>query len=91
MSRQSGSSNDLADVRRNLKRLDSIAYDLDLAVVLVHHWNKGQGGASSRVSGSHAYRDAVRSSLALAEGLGTDQRVLTVDKSNYANTGKSPH
>lgn len=90
VSMQSGSSNDLADVRRDMNRLASIAYDLDLAVILVHHWNKGQGGASSRMSGSHAYRDAVRSSLALAEDLDTDQRVLTVEKSNYANTREIP-
>ena len=90
VSMQSGNSNDLADVRRDLNRLAGIAYDLDLAVILVHHWNKGQGGASSRMSGSHAYRDSARSSLALAEDLDTDQRVLTVEKSNYANTREIP-
>ena len=90
VSMQSGNSNDLADVRRDLNRLAGVAYDLDLAIILVHHWNKGQGGASSRMSGSHAYRDAARSSLALAEDLDTDQRVLTVEKSNYANTREIP-
>lgn len=90
VSMQSGNSNDLADVRRDLNRLAGIANDLDLAIILVHHWNKGQGGAGNRMSGSHAYRDAARSSLALAEDLDTDQRVLTVEKSNYANTREIP-
>ena len=90
VSMQSGSSNDLGDVRKDLNRLDGLAKDLGVAMILVHHWNKGQGGASSRMSGSHAYRDAVRSSLALAEDLDTDQRVLTVEKSNYANTREIP-
>jgi len=90
VSMQSGSSNDLADVRRDLNRLAALAYDLDLAVILVHHWNKGQGNASNRMSGSHAYRDAVRSVLNLVEDEDTSHRILGVDKSNYSNAREIP-
>ena len=90
VSMQSGSSNDLADVRRDLNRLAALAYDLDMAVILVHHWNKGQGSASSRMSGSHAYRDAVRSALSLVEDEDTGQRILGVEKSNYTNAREIP-
>jgi hypothetical protein len=67
-----------------------MAADLDLALILVHHWNKGQGSASSRISGSHAYRDAVRSVLSLVEDQDTGQRILGVDKSNYSNAREIP-
>ena len=70
------------DVRRNLDPLNALAQRLDVAIVLVMHFNKGGGSASDRVSGSHAFRDAARAVLLLAVDDETDQRVLTMDKGN---------
>jgi predicted ATP-dependent serine protease len=83
VSMQSGNTNNLADVRRDLNRLVALATELDLAMIWVHHFNKGQGSASDRLSGSHAYRDTVRSALSLAEDDNSDQRILSHEKSNY--------
>lgn len=83
VSMQSGNTNNLADVRRDLNRLVALATELDLAMIWVHHFNKGQGNASDRLSGSHAYRDTVRSALSLAEDDNSDQRILSHEKSNY--------
>jgi len=82
VSMQSGNSNNLADVRRDLNRLAALANELDLAMIWVHHFNKGQGNPSDRMSGSHAYRDTVRSALSLAEDDNSDQRILSHEKSN---------
>jgi len=83
VSMQSGNSNNLLDVRRDLNRLAALADELDLAIILVHHFNKGQGNASDRMSGSHAYQNTVRSVLSLAEDDNSDQRILSHEKSNY--------
>jgi hypothetical protein len=72
------------DVRRNLDPLAQLARELDLAVILVHHWNKGSGNARNKISGSHAFTDTVRSSMVLDVDEETGNRILTVDKSNYA-------
>ena len=50
----------------------------------VVHFNKGTGNASDKLSGSHAFRDAVRSVLLFATDDETGQRVVTIDKSNYS-------
>lgn len=71
-----------ADVRRNLDPLNALAQRLDIAIVLVMHFNKGSQSASDRVSGSHAFRDAARAVLLLAVDDETDQRILTMDKGN---------
>lgn len=83
VSMQSGNSKELSDVRRDLDRFSALAKELDLAMVWVHHFNKGQGNVSDRMSGSHAYRDIPRSVLLLAEDGDTGQRILSHDKSNY--------
>lgn len=71
-----------ADVRRNLDPLNALAQRLDIAIVLVMHFNKGNQNASDRVSGSHAFRDAARAVLLLAVDDETEQRILTMDKGN---------
>jgi hypothetical protein len=83
VSMQSGNSKELSDVRRDLDRFSALAKELDLAMIWVHHFNKGQGNVSDRMSGSHAYRDIPRSVLLLAEDGDTGQRILSHDKSNY--------
>ena len=81
-----GDSIKAGDVRRNLDPIAAIANELDIAVILVGHFNKsrGDGNASNATSGSGAFRDIVRSSLLLAVNEENGQRVLSVDKSNYS-------
>jgi hypothetical protein len=79
-----GDSHRLDDVRKNLDPLASMASELGIAVVCVAHFNKGAGPAADKVSGSHAFRDIARSLLILAVDDETDERILTVEKSNYS-------
>lgn len=79
-----GDSHRLEDVRRNLDPLASMAADLGIAVVCVAHFNKGSGNAGDKVSGSHAFRDIARSLIVLAVDDETDDRIMTVEKSNYS-------
>lgn len=79
-----GDLHKVADVRRALDPLASIAQELDVAIIGVMHFNKGSGNASDKLSGSHAFRDAVRSVLLFATDQDTEQRVVTIDKSNYS-------
>lgn len=74
----------VADVRRALDPLAALAQELDLAVICIMHITKGAGNASDKLSGSHAFRDVVRSLLLFATDDETGQRVVTVDKSNYS-------
>ncbi|MGE3192877.1 MAG: AAA family ATPase [Microbacteriaceae bacterium] len=84
VSLMSGDSIKASDVRRNLDPIAGLAGELGIAPILVMHFGKGQGNASDKVSGSHAFRDIARSVLLLAVDEETDQRILTVDKSNYS-------
>src|SRR5690606_20871353 len=52
-----------ADVRRAMDPLAKLAQEMNIAIVGIVHFNKGSGNASNKVSGSHAFRDAVRSVL----------------------------
>jgi hypothetical protein len=79
-----GDSHRLEDVRRNLDPLASMAAELDIAIVCVAHFNKGGGQASDKVSGSHAFRDIARSMMLLAVDDETDNRILSIEKSNYS-------
>ena len=85
VSMQSGSSNSLSDVRGDLNPFAALAKELDIAMIWVHHFNKGQGHASDRMSGSHAYRDIPRSVLQLAKDEDSGERILSHDKSNYGD------
>lgn len=74
----------VADVRRALDPLTALAQELDIAVIGIMHFNKGGGNASDKLSGSHGFRDAVRSVLLFATDEETEQRIVTLDKSNYS-------
>jgi hypothetical protein len=51
---------------------------------------KGQGNASDKTAGSHAFRDISRSLLQFARDEDNDQTIVTIDKSNYGtSTGNS--
>ncbi len=62
----SGDLHKVTDVRRSLDPLTQLAQDLELAVIGIMHFNKGTGNASDKLSGSHGFRDAVRSVLLFA-------------------------
>lgn len=73
------------DVRRELGRLDQLAKQLEIAIICVQHVRKGSGGAlADRASGSHAFRDVVRSSVQFATDEETGLHVATIDKDNYS-------
>lgn len=79
-----GDLHKVADVRRALDPLAVIAQECDVAIIGVMHFNKGSGNASDKLSGSHAFRDAVRSVMLFATDEDSGQRVVTIDKSNYS-------
>lgn len=79
-----GDLHKLADVRRAIDPLTALAQELDIAVIAILHFNKGQGNASDKVAGSHAFRDAFRSLLLFATDDESGERIVTVDKSNYS-------
>ncbi len=85
----SGDPNHQRDVRAALDPLAALARELNIAVVLVMHFKKGAGVAGEKVSGSHVWRDALRSLLVMAHDKESDYRVLTLDKSNYGPAGRS--
>ena len=72
-----------ADVRRSLDPLAATAQELGIAIIGILHFNKGGGYASDKVSGSHAFRDTVRSLILVAKDDETGECVVTLDKSSY--------
>lgn len=71
-------------IRAAMDPLSALARDLHLAVVVVHHFNKGQGNASRKMTGSEAIRDTVRSAIFFAHDKETGEHVLSFDKANYS-------
>lgn len=84
-----GSNDKVQDVRAAVGPVDQIAQDLDVSIVLVSHFNKGAGSVSNKVTGSHAWRDVVRSLLVFAYDSQNDVRVMSQDKSNYSTENES--
>ncbi|GEB94169.1 AAA family ATPase [Microbacterium lacticum] len=85
-----GNPNAQGDVRRALDPLAALARELNIALVVVMHFKKGHGVAGEKVSGSHVWRDVLRSLLVMAIDEESDYRVVSIDKSNYSNArGKS--
>ncbi|MBT1163142.1 AAA family ATPase [Bifidobacterium felsineum] len=78
-----GDSNKRDDVRRALDPLAALADDLDMAIVGILHFNKGGGYASDKISGSHAFRDVIRSLVLIAKDDDNGDCVATIDKSSY--------
>jgi len=74
-----------ADVRCAIDALARLADETSAVVLFVRHFGKGGGNASDKMSGSHAFRDAVRSVFLFAED--GDRVVVTQDKGNYAPPG----
>ena len=79
-----GNSISQSDVRRNFDPLSSLAAELEFALLAVAHFGKSGERAGDRLSGSHAFRDIARSLIVVAVDEETNDRVLTVEKSNYS-------
>lgn len=76
--------NKAADMRNALDPLTMLARQLHVAVLVIHHFNKGGGNASRKMTGSEAIRDIARSVIHFAHDKESDERVLTFDKGNYS-------
>lgn len=87
-STMSGDLNREADVRSAVDALARVAEETGSVVMFVRHFGKGGGNASDKMSGSHAFRDAVRSVFLFAEDQDGDRVVVTQDKGNYAPRGE---
>lgn len=62
-----------------------VSAETGAVMMFVRHFGKGGGHASDKMSGSHAFRDAVRSVfLFAADG---DRVIVSQDKGNYAPAG----
>ncbi|WP_426998177.1 AAA family ATPase [Pseudarthrobacter sp. N5] len=81
-----GDMNKVQDVRHAYEPLMALAQRFELAMILINHFGKGGGSVSSKLSGSHAWRDLTRSYLAFATDEETGERVFSQDKNNYAET-----
>lgn len=76
------------DVRVALDALARVAADTGAVVMFVRHFGKGGGNASDKMSGSHAFRDAVRSVFLFAHDEDDERIVVSQDKGNYAPPGE---
>ncbi|MFL0174274.1 AAA family ATPase [Mycobacterium sp. SMC-13] len=86
-STMSGDLHRESDVRAALDPLARLAESTKTVVMFVRHFGKGGGNASDKMSGSHAFRDAVRSVFLFAED--GDRVVVTQNKGNYAPGNES--
>lgn len=84
-STMSGDLHREADVRAAIDSLARVAADTGAVIMFVRHFGKGAGNASDKMSGSHAFRDAVRSVFLFAQD--DDRVVISQDKGNYAPPG----
>lgn len=85
-----GNPDRVKEVRNALDPLAAMARRLNIAIIVVGHFRKSGGGpAGDMMSGSHAWRDIVRSLIIMARDPETDERITTVDKLNYGKEGLS--
>ncbi|MFC0265971.1 AAA family ATPase [Alloscardovia macacae] len=85
----SGDTNRKDDVRRALDPLARLAQQCHVSILGIVHFNKGGGYASDKMSGSHAFRDIARSVLLVAKNDETGECVVTLDKSQYTQSGQN--
>lgn len=78
-----GDMNKVQDVRMAIGGIDLLAKKYDLAVTLINHFKKGGSSLADKISGSHGFRDVVRSYLAFATDEESGERIITQDKNNY--------
>lgn len=85
-----GNPDRVKEVRRALDPVAAMARRLNAAVIVVGHFRKGGAGpAGDMLSGSHAWRDIVRSLILMAKDPDSGDRIITVDKLNYGQDGSS--
>lgn len=85
-----GNPDRVKEVRRALDPIAAMARRLNSAVIVVGHFRKGGSGpAGDMLSGSHAWRDIVRSLIIMAKDNDSGDRIITVDKLNYGQDGSS--
>jgi hypothetical protein len=86
----SGGDNDrMADVRQVMDPLNAMAAELGVSVIGIAHFRKGGGSQSDMISGSHAWRDAARCVILFARDEEADCTVITLEKINSGQAGKS--
>lgn len=85
-STMTGDLNREADVRSAVDALARVGQDTGAVMMFIRHFGKGGGNASDKMSGSHAFRDAVRSVFLFAPD--GDRVIVTQDKGNYAPPGE---
>lgn len=86
----SGADNDkMADVRQVMDPLNAMAAELGVAIIGIAHFRKGGGNQSDLISGSHAWRDAARAVMLFARDDDADCTVMTLEKINSGEAGKS--
>jgi len=74
-----------ADVRQALDALARMAAATETTILFVRHFKKGGGDVSDKMTGNHAFRDAVRSLFLLAEHRDQPGHVVaSMDKGNYS-------
>jgi hypothetical protein len=79
----------MADVRRVMDPLNAMAAELGISVIGIAHFRKGGGSQSDLISGSHAWRDAARCVMLFARDDEADATVMTLEKINSGEAGKS--
>lgn len=78
--------NKVSQVRRFTAVLSALAEEFNVAILGIHHFNKGRRDvAGDSISGSHAYRDAGRAIwLCALDASDPSRRLVVCDKSNWA-------
>lgn len=81
-----GDNDKVHDVRAVLDTLAAIGEEMGVTFICIAHFRKGtSGSASDFISGSHAYRDAVRALLLFARDKEAGETVVSLEKGNYTN------
>jgi hypothetical protein len=76
-------------VRRAYEPLMKSLEKYGAAALLQNHFKKGATNSNDALSGSHAWRDIVRSYLSFASVEGTNKKVFTQEKNNYGTSLES--
>jgi hypothetical protein len=84
-----GDNDKMAEVRMVMDPLNQMASELGVSVLGIAHFRKGGGSQSDMISGSHAWRDAARAVMLFARDDEADVTVMTLDKINSGQAGKS--
>lgn len=84
-----GDNDKMADVRQVMDPLNAMAAELGVCVIGIAHFRKGAGASADLISGSHAWRDAARGVLLFARDEDADVTVMTLEKINSGQAGKS--